>query len=309
MGSSSRGVLKPRASLAFLLSALGLGLVLALTPLGPAGFSLGPEPKLRAVATTTIVGDVVRNIGGEAIALTVLLPPGSDPHSYEPTPRDLIALAEAKLIFINGAGLEAHLEPFLREAKAPVISVSEGLALRRLNGDLDPHVWFDPQNLLTWIRNIEEALSAADPANTAYYAANARAYELALRGLDARILEQVAQVPQEARKLVTDHLFLGYFADRYGFDYLGAISPGFSTLAEPSARELAELEEAIRQSGARAIFVGMTANPALAERIAADTGVKLVFLYTGSLSEPGGPADTYLKLMEYDVSAIVGALK
>ncbi|MGQ9476879.1 MAG: metal ABC transporter solute-binding protein, Zn/Mn family [Candidatus Bipolaricaulia bacterium] len=267
--------------------------------------------ELKVVATTTIVGDVVRNIGGEAIALTVLLPPGADPHSYEPVPQDLVALAQADLIFINGVGLEARLEPFLREARAPVISVSGGLTLRRLEeeGGFDPHVWFDPQNVLVWAENIEKALTAADPANAGGYASNAQAYKLALQGLDAWILEQVAQIPQENRKLVTDHLFLGYFADRYGFEQVGAIFPGFSTLAEPSARELAELEEAILRSGVKAIFVGTTVNPALAERLAADTGVKIVFLYTGSLSEPGGQADTYLKLMEYDVSAIVQALK
>ncbi len=286
----------------FLLVSLAFGL-------GQAGH------ELKVVATTTIVGDVVRNIGGEAIALTVLLPPGADPHSYEPVPQDLVALAEADLIFINGAGLEAGLEPFLRDARAwratPVISVSEGLTLRQLEeeGEFDPHVWFDPQNVLVWVENIEKALTAADPANAGGYASNARAYKLALQGLDAWIAEQVAQIPLENRKLVTDHLFLGYFADRYGFEYLGAIFPGFSTLAEPSARELAELEEAILRSGVEAIFVGMTVNPALAERLAADTGVKIIFLYTGSLSEPGGQADTYLKLMEYDVSAIVGALK
>lgn len=287
--------------------ALGLGLVLAFAPAGAAG----PGPKLRVVATTTIVGDVVHQIGGEAISLTVLLPPGADPHGYEPVPRDLAALAEADLIFINGAGLEARLEPFLQGARAPVIAVSAGLSLRRLaeEGEPDPHVWFDPRNVLAWVGNIEAALSTADPANAPGYASNARAYEGALRELDAWILGQVAQVPQENRKLVTDHLFLGYFADRYGFEYVGAIFPGFSTLAEPSARELAELEEAILRSGVKAIFVGTTANPALAERLAADTGVKVIFLYTGSLSEPGGPADTYLKLMEYDVSAIVTALK
>lgn len=271
------------------------------------------SPGLRVVASTTIVGDVVRSIGGEAIALTVLLPVGSDPHSYEPTPAELVAVAGADLIFLNGAGLEASIEPLLQNSGATkVISLSEGLNLRRLGGEqgeFDPHVWFDPRNLLIWTESIARKLAELDPADAELYAANAAAYRAALEALDAWILDQVEQVPQENRKLVTDHLFLGYFADRYGFEYVGAIFPGFSTLAEPSARELAELEAAILQSGAKAIFVGMTANPALAERLAADTGAKVVFLYTGSLSEPAGPADTYLKLMEYDVSAIVAALK
>jgi len=299
---------------------LALGPVLA-SAFAPAptglGLGLGPEEKLRVVATTTIVGDVVRQVGGETIALTVLLPPGVDPHSYEPTPQDIVAMTEAELIFINGAGLEANLERLLRkvavEAKVEVVSVSEGVEIRRLgegeDGDLDPHVWFDPQNVLIWVENIEGKLAELDPVNAELYAAAARSYKAALRGLDDWILEQVERIPREQRKLVTDHLFLGYFAERYGFNYLGAIFPGLSTLAEPSAGELAELIEIIRREEVRAIFVGMTVNPALAEQIAADTGVELVFLYTGSLSGPSGPADTYLKLMQYDVLEIVRALE
>jgi manganese/iron transport system substrate-binding protein len=276
----------------------------------------------KVVATTTIAGDVVSVIGGEAISLAILLPVGSDPHAYEPAPQDLVAVAEADLIFINGAGLEAFLEPLLQNSgtEAEVVSVSDGVALRHMEeehsgeeeappGESDPHVWFDPNNVVIWAKNIEQRLSELDPANAKLYAANAASYEAALHELDTWIIEQVAQVPQERRKLVTDHLAFGYFADRYGFEQVGAIFPGFSTLAEPSAQELAELEETIRRLGVPAIFVGTTVNPALAEQIAADTGTKVVFLYTGSLSEPGGPASSYLKLMRYDVAALAAALK
>ena len=272
--------------------------------------------KLRVVATTTIVGDVVRAIGGEAIDLTVLLPVGADPHTYEPIPQDMAAVAEAHVIFINGAGLEGFLERLLRNAggKAAVVSVSEGIQFRKLEGgarpgEIDPHVWFNPLNVIVWVHNIERTLCILDPANAEVYKANARQYEEALRELDVWIAEQVASIPPSRRKLVTDHAAFGYFAERYGFEQIGAIFPGFSTASEPSAQELAELEDSIRNLGVPAIFVGKTVNPDLAYRIARDTGVQVVFLYTGSLSEPEGPAGDYISFMRYDVSAIVEALK
>ncbi len=271
------------------------------------------KEKLRVVATTTIVGDVVRAVGGDAIALTVLLPPGVDPHTFEPTPQDVAAVADAAVVFANGAGLERFLEPLLQNAggHARLVTVSEGIALRRLGGsahEVDPHVWFDPLNVMVWVRNIARALRTLDPAHAEVYAANARRYEDELRKLDAWIRDQVARVPPEQRKLVTDHAVFGYFAQRYGFEQVGAIVPGGSSAAEPSAQALVALEETIREQKVRAIFVGKTVNPSLAQRIAEDTGVRIVFLYTGSLSAPGGPADTYLKLMRYDVTAIVKAL-
>ena len=270
------------------------------------------EGRLQVVATTTIVGDVVRAVGGDAIALTVLLPPGVDPHTFEPTPQDVAAVADAAVVFANGAGLEGFLEPLLQNAggEARLVFVSEGIAYRRLNAgaSVDPHVWFDPLNVLVWVQNIEEALRTLDPTHAEVYVANAQRYRTALRELDAWIRDQVARVPPERRRLVTDHAVFGYFADRYGFAQVGAIVPGMSSAAEPSAQELAALEDAIRRAGVPAIFVGATVNPNLAQRIAEDVGVRVVFLYTGSLSPPGGPADSYLKLMRYNVSAIVDAL-
>jgi len=279
-------------------------------PLSP---TLNPEGKLRAVATTTIVGDVVQAVGGDAIALTVLLPIGVDPHTFEPTPQDVAAVADAAVIFANGAGLERFLEPLLQNAggRARLVSVSDGITFRRLGdgtGEVDPHVWFNPLNVVVWVQNIEGALRSLDPAHAEVYATNARRYEAALRELDAWIRERVARIPPERRKLVTDHAVFGYFADRYGFEQVGAIVPSASSAAEPSAQGLAALEDTVRKQGVPAIFVGETVNPDLAQRIAEDVGVRIVFLYTGSLSEPGGPADSYLKLMRYDVSAIVDAL-
>jgi ABC-type Zn uptake system ZnuABC Zn-binding protein ZnuA len=174
---------------------------------------------------------------------------------------------------------------------------------------IDPHTWIDPNNVTVWVHNIEHKLSEADPGNAQAYAANAEAYEAELETLDAWIKEQVAQIPEENRKLVTDHTLFGYFADEYGFEQVGALIPSFSTLAEPTAQELAAIEDAISELNVKAIFVGNTVNPALAERVAEDAGTLLVFVYTGSLSEPNGEAPTYLEYMRYNTNAFVDALK
>ncbi len=279
--------------------------------------------RLQVVATTTIVGDVVRQVGGDAVDVSVLLPVGADPHAFEPTPRDVARIARARAIFANGAGLEQFLDPFLASAnsQAEVVQVSDGVALRRLEAGhgaegaahgedgADPHVWTDPNNVVVWTRNIEGALARLDAAHAGHYHANAEAYRAQLQALDAWVREQVAQVPPASRRLVADHEALGYFAARYGFEQVGTLFPGFSTLAEPSAQDLAALEDAIRRQGVKAVFVGSTVNPSLARRVAADTGVRLVTLHTGSLTAPGGEAGTYLAYMRHNVSAIVQALR
>ncbi len=281
----------------------------------------GAAPRLKVIATTSIVGDVVNQVGGADIDLEVLLPLGADPHGFEPSPRDIARIADADLVFANGAGLEEFLQPLLQNAggDAVLFEVSEGVGLREGHvGEehqdeeahaYDPHVWMDPNNVIIWTHNIENALSDRDPQNAASYAKNAASYREQLQQLDAWVREQVATVPTNQRELVVDHLAYTYFAEQYGFQQAAAIISSFSTLAEPSAQELAQLEETIKNLEVKAVFVGNSVNPALAERIAADTGTRLVRLYSGSLSEPGGEADTYLKYMQYNVGAIVTALK
>jgi manganese/iron transport system substrate-binding protein len=300
--------------------ALFFGLYMLVACTSPPLQEAGQDGKLSVVATTTIVGDVVKQIGGDAIMLSTVLPVQSDPHSFEPTPQDIARVAEADVIFANGAGLEEFLEPLIESAGAgdKVIDLSEGIQLIASTSNLetdqndhhaDPHVWTDPTNLILWTQVISETLSELDPANAETYRANAAAYQEQLAELDAWIREQVALIPPENRKLVTDHLTLVYFANEYGFSQVGAIIPGYSTLAEPSAQELAALVDRISELDVPAIFVGNTINPALADRLTEDTGTQLVFLYTGSLSEAGGEADSYLAYMKYNVSAIVNALK
>lgn len=307
-----------------------LGMVAVLVVLMMAGACAGKPAgrgdKLRVVATTTIVGDVVAQVGGDAIDLTVLLPVGADPHVFDPSPQDMAKVADAGVIFANGAGLEAFLERLLENAggNAEVVEVSEGIAFIEAAhhegeaepaGDehhhegVDPHTWTDPNNVLRWVDNIEAALVLHDSAHAAAYKANADAYRAQLRELDAWVRVQVAAIPAENRKLVTDHATFAYFAQRYGFELVGAVVPGYSTAAQPSARDLADLEDRIRSYGVKAVFVGSTVNPALAQRVAEDTGIKLAFLYTGSLTAPGGEADSYLSYVKYNVGAIVEGLR
>ncbi len=282
--------------------------------------------RLQVLATTSLVADVVRQVGKERIELRVLVPLGADPHAFVPAPQDAAAVANAHVVFINGAGLETFLEKLLASAGAdvPIVPVSSGVQLlegiaaeteAEAHADAahahegDPHTWFAPQNVMVWAQNIAHALSALDPANAASYVANAAAYTQELEALDAWIRTQVAQIPETNRKLVTDHTVFTYFAHTYGFEQLGAIFPGYSTLAAPSAQELARLEDAIRQFDVPAVFVGVTVNPSVAEQVARDTGVQLVLVYHGSLSEADGPADSYLAFMRYNVKAIADALR
>jgi ABC-type Zn uptake system ZnuABC Zn-binding protein ZnuA len=287
--------------------AVAVGLVLAAVVAG------GAAAPLRVAATTSIVGDVVRAIGGDGVIVTVLLPAGANPHAFEPTPKEMASLGDVQTIFANGAGLETFLDSLLASVGVPIVSVSDGIAFRGFaqgseEQGVDPHVWFDPMNVIVWTESIARQFATLDPANAEGYATRALAYEQELKDLDVWIVEAVAAIPRERRKLVSDHEVFGYFVDRYGFDDVGTVIPGLSTLAEPSAQGLAALEDAIREHGVPAIFVGVSVNPALAEQVAQDTGARIVFLYTEALSGTAGPAGTYLDLMRYDVRTIVQAL-
>ncbi len=283
--------------------------------------ALNPGEELDVVATTSIIADVVKNIGGDEIQLTTLVPQGTDPHSFEPTPADVAAVSDAHVIFANGAGLEEFLEPLVAsaDAEARTIRVSQGIELLEFGvvedgephegGAGDPHTWTDPTNVLVWVDNIRGALESLDPERAEMYEQNALRYKSRLMELDAWVRDQTGAIPESERLIVTDHQIFAYYADEYGFRQVGAIVPGYSAVAEPSAKELAELEETIRELGVKAIFVGNTVNPSLAQRIAEDTGTQLVFIYSGSLTKEGGDADTYLDYIRFNTKAIVDALK
>ncbi|QAA75803.1 MAG: Zinc ABC transporter, substrate-binding protein ZnuA [Candidatus Bipolaricaulis sibiricus] len=288
-----------------LAAALGLGVQAVAAPL--------------VVATTGFVGDVVRQIGGDEIRLTVLFPVGADPHGFEPTPADAVLLARAEVVFAVGAGLEEGLAPLLSSTGARVVELATFVPLLSWpghdeddidheHGEHDPHVWLDPTRVALWTEAIADALAELAPEHTALFVSRAAAYREELAQLDRWIVDQVGTIPEEARLLVSDHRVLGYFAHRYGFRVPGAVLPSLSTLAEPAARELAELVATIRALGVRAVFVATTVNPQLAEQVSRDAGVRVVSLYTHSLSDPTGPAPTYIDMMRYNVRAIVAAL-
>ena len=333
---------------------------LILTACGGADVPAQDTGKLNVVATTSIVADVVANVGGDAVNVQILLPIGTDPHSFEPTPQDIAKVADADIVFASGAGLEAFIDHLLESAEATdkIVEVSHGIALldHPLAGQMDdhaedehegeehadehdeehaegeehdeheegedhadeddhdhemgdPHTWTDPNNVMIWVANIEAALSEADAANASTYAENAAAYTAELENVDAWIREQIATIPEENRKIVTDHQLLGYYIEEYGLEMAGAIIPGYSSLSEPSAQELAAIEDAINDTGVQAVFVGNTVNSNLAERVSEDTGVELVFFFTGSLSPADGDAPTYLDYLRYNTNAFVTALK
>jgi len=275
---------------------------------------------LDVVASTTFLADITQNVAGDRFQVQSLIPVGTDPHAFEPTPSDLKKVAGADLVVVNGGGLEGTLLTTLENAvgDTPIVDASAGLPTRTPQpgepqlaaGEKDPHFWLDPELVKTYVANIEKAFSAADPAGAATYKANAAAYDKKLDSLDAWITQQVAQVPQADRKLVTDHASMGYFADRYGFTVVGTVVPSASTGETPTARQLADLTQTIRETGAKAIFVDASDNPQLAEQIGSETGVKVVTgLLDHSLTAPDGPAPTYIDMMKYDVRQIVEALK
>jgi len=228
---------------------------------------------LQVVATTTFVGDVVGEIGGEAQVVPVSR--GVETRTFAGPSQEME----------EESGEHDH------EENSP-----------------DPHVWLDPWNVVVWTENIESALGELDPAGADVYRENGRAYREELHSLDRWIQSQVEGIPPEDRKLVTDHLVFGYFAERYGFELVGAVVPAPTTEAQPSGQQLAQLQDLIQEYDVQAIFVGRDFDPSLAERMAEDAGIQLVPLYFGSLTAADGPAGTYLEYMRTNVRAMVEAL-
>ncbi len=286
------------------------------------------DETLKVVATTTIVGDIVFQIGGDHIDLTVLLPVGSDPHGFQATPQDLAAIADADLVFINGLGLEEFLSGILENAEGSAVFVplSDDIPNLLKNEDhahdedqaqdedhshddeeFDPHVWLNPNNIGFWVEIIEEYLNEFDPENSKFYDENSASYLLELEKLDGWISENTETIPFAQRLMIADHNAWGYFADAYGFELIGTIIPGYSTLAEASAGDLADLETLIEDLNARTIFIGNSINPDLATQIAEDTGIEVVVLYTGSLSKANGPAPNYIEMMQHNVELIMAS--
>ena len=296
------------------------------------------DPRLGVVATTTIVGDIVQRVGGDDIHLRVLMPFGADPHDYIFRPDDMAAASDADILFTNGAGLEGHLDRLLSNVAAldRIVSLDENIPVRCFEenervraaaddaehpraershyhheecdhgyGDVDPHFWTDPNNVMIWAQTIADALSKAAPERSDAFQARTDLLIEELQELDQWIEQQVSTIPEKKRVLITDHLSHGYFLDRYGFEQVGVLLRSFDTMAQPSAREIARLIDTLGLRNVPAIFVGETVDPSLARQITRDTGTRLVTLHSGSLTDAEGTAPDYFAYMRYNVNAMV----
>jgi zinc/manganese transport system substrate-binding protein len=286
----------------------------------------GSSGKLRVVATTVQIEALAREVGGDLIDLHGIVPAGADPHEFEPTASDLVAIERADVILRHGIGLDDWLDDTLSAARdAAVSTVTSGISLQRgeaehhgdeagaagaKEGAADPHVWHDPDNAKIMVRNIAAALVAADPANRAAYEANSTAYQATLDETKAQVQAIIDDIPAADRKLVTNHDAFGYFARAFGLEVVGAVIPSISTEAEPSAAETAKLLDTIKAEGVKAIFAESSVNPVLARTLAADAGVQIVDdLYGDSLGDPGSGAETIDGMLLFNARKIAEALK
>jgi len=301
------------------LAALALGLA------APA-FAQAPPP-VKAVVSFSILGDMVRAVGGARVAVTTLVGPDGDAHVFQPAPGDARAVADAKVVFVNGLGFEGWMERLAQSAgfKGVTVVASSGVRPQKMkddddhghtkakdagrddHGKLDPHAWQDLRNALVYVDNIEKGLGAADPAGAVAYGANAAAYRKQLQELDAWVRAEIAQVPEPKRKVITSHDAFGYFASAYGVRFLAPV--GVSTDAEPSAKGVAALIRQVKREKITALFVENITNPKLIEQIGKETGVRPgPRLFSDALSKPGGPADSYLKMFRHNVGALKAAM-
>ncbi len=300
----------PRGAAAALTGAALLGLGIA----GCGGSGAAGE-RLPVVATTTQIGDFARAVGGSAVAVDQILRPNTDPHEYEPRPSDVVAAADAKLVFASGDNLDEWIGEVVADSGSDAEVVDLGAIVpERLPGEAsgpeasryDPHWWHDARNAEAAVRQIERSLAAVDPARRRLFERNARAYLAKLRRLDAGIARCILALPAPSRKLVTDHDAFGYFAHRYGIEVVGAAIPSQTTQAQPSAKDLSALAELIEDEHVRAIFPETSLSSKVAEAIAAQTGVTSSYALYGDTLGPGGsPGATYLGMEAANADAMV----
>ncbi|MFM9859576.1 metal ABC transporter substrate-binding protein [Pseudoxanthobacter sp. M-2] len=296
---------------------------------------------LKVVASFSILGDMVREVAGNDVALTTLVGPDGDAHVYEPTPADVKAVAGADIVFVNGLAFEGWM-PRLLEAsgfKGKMVVVSDGITPREWDGEdedhdhahgtaepaeaghdhahehadahdhgeFDPHAWQNLGNGIVYVGNIARALGEADPDHAAEYQAAGEAYAATLKSLDERIRAEIAAIPEARRKVVTSHDAFGYFGAAYGIEFIAP--QGVSTEAEASAGDVAAIIEQIRAEKIPAVFVENITDPRLVEQIARETGAVVGGeLYSDALSGPDGPAPTYVKMFEFNAAALTKAL-
>lgn len=286
------------------------------------GLTLAASARVKVVATTAMVADLVQQVAGEFAEVEALMGPGVDPHLYKPTASDIMRLQRAQVIFYNGLLLEGRMtDVFTRLArtKRHVYAITEAIPEERLlqpedfAGHHDPHVWFDVALWRECVTAVVDAFAAADPANAAAYRRNADAVRARLTELHAWALEKAAELPPEKRVLVTSHDAYNYFGRAYGFTVVGL--QGISTAAEAGLADVTRLVDFIRERGVKAVFVESSVPPATIQRVARDSGAKLGGeLFSDSMGAPGQLENgydlgTYEGMIKHNLVTIVEALK
>lgn len=295
--------------------------ILLLVGLAPS-LAAAQVARLKAVATFSILADLVAQVGGDRVAVTSLVGPDADAHGYSPAPGDARRVAEANLVVVNGLGFEGWLERLIKASgtKAPVVVASKGVKTIAGSHDhddhghdhgegdhADPHAWQNVANVKLYVANIRDGLSAADPAHAGLYAANAAAYSAKLDALDAEIRTELAKIPEERRRIITTHDSFGYFSAAYGMRFLAP--QGVSTDSEAGPKDVARIIRQIRRDKVPAVFVESIADPRLMQQIARESGAKVGGrIYSDALSAPGGPAPGYLEMMRANLNAFREAL-
>ena len=270
---------------------------------------LRAQDRVNVVASFSILGDFVKNVGGDRVSVTTLVGPDGDVHVYTPAPADAKKIADAKLLIVNGLGLEGWLPRLLQSSgsKAPIITATKGIAPLKAGSDADPHAWQSVANARIYVANISDALVAADPADAEVFRENAKTYSTRLDGLDREVREAVAKIRPGRRKVISTHASFGYFAAAYGIQFIAPL--GVSTESEASARDIAGIITQIRTERIPAVFLENISDGRLIRRISAETGARVGgTLYSDSLTGEKGDAPTYIELVRHNIKALTSAL-
>jgi zinc/manganese transport system substrate-binding protein len=267
------------------------------------------QNRLNVVASFSILGDFVQNVGGERVNVTTLVGPDGDVHVYTPAPADAKKVADAKLLVVNGLGLEGWLPRLVQSSgsKASIVTATAGIAPLKVGAAADPHAWQSVANAKIYVADIRDALIAADPAGAGAYRTNAESYLVLLDALDREVRAAIAQIPPSRRKVISTHDAFGYFAAAYGIAFIAPL--GVSTESEPSARDIAGIITQIRAAGIPAVFLENISDPRLIQRIAGETGARIGgTLYSDSLTGEKGDAPTYIELVRHNIKALTRVL-
>src|SRR5215813_5188772 len=280
------------------------------------GASARAQDRLKVIASFSILGDLVKNVGGDRVEVATLVGPNGNAHVYAPSPGDAKKVADAKLVFVNGLGFEGWLDRLVKASgtKAPIVIATKGIKPLERTGDhdhdhgrADPHSWQSVANAKIYIANIRDALIAADPAGKDVYLANAAAYLAKLDALEREVREVIAKIPADRRRVITSHSAFGYFQNAYGVNFIAP--QGVSTEAEASAKDVAAIIAQIKKQKAAAVFVENVTDPRLVEQIARETGAKVGgTLYSDALTDDKGDATTYIDLIRHNLRQLASAL-